>query len=199
MTDHPFFRRALPETKHWDMETLDLRWSNASFLFMYVWDITLSTLFLPFPFPVIPSESFQYLLNFQQSVPSFQCAYILTQLLIAITEKPMSGWKKDKMGNVWRVISDEFLYGLLPFKGEISLSHPDNLTGQTVLAINKGNSSKYIGPSLVFVLLCLSHMQTGRLQLSQLVFLKIRASQLLGVLSMSLLFSLITGDGGEWS
>lgn len=199
MADHPFFRRALPEAKHWDMETLNLRWSNASFLFMYVWDITLSTLFLPFPFPVIPSESFQYLLNFQQSVPSFQCAYILTQLLIAITEKPMSGWKKDKMGNVWRVISDEFLYGLLPFKGEISLSHPDNLSGQTVLAINKGNSSKYIGPSLVFVLLCLSHMQTGRLQLSQLVLLKIRASQLLGVLSMSLLFSLITGDGGEWS
>lgn len=58
------------------------------------------TLFLPFPFPVIPSESFQYLLNFQQSVPSFYCAYILTQLLIAIAEKPMSGWKKEKMGNV---------------------------------------------------------------------------------------------------
>lgn len=99
---------------------LDLRWSKASFLFMCVWDITLSTLFLPFPFPVILSESFQYLLNFQQSVPSFHCAYILTQLLIAIAEKPMSGWKKDKMGNV-SLLSDEFLCDLLPFKGEISL------------------------------------------------------------------------------
>uniref|UniRef100_A0A8C3BHB8 FA complementation group D2 n=1 Tax=Cairina moschata TaxID=8855 RepID=A0A8C3BHB8_CAIMO len=43
------------------------------------------------------SESFQYLLNFQQSIPSFQCAFILTQLLIAISEKPMAGWKKEKM------------------------------------------------------------------------------------------------------
>lgn len=160
--------------------------------------------FLPFPFPFIPSESFQYLLNFQKSVPSFHCAYILTQLLIAIAEKPMSGWKKEKMGNVWRVTQLRWvLVWSLPFKGEISLSHPDNLTGWTVLAINKGSSSKYIGPSLVCVLLCLSHMQTGTLQLSQLVFLKIRASQLSGVLSMSLLFSvgtsLIAGCGGEWS
>ncbi|NWI51741.1 FACD2 protein, partial [Calyptomena viridis] len=46
------------------------------------------------------SESFQYLLNFQQSVPSFQCAYILTQLLIAIAEKPMTGWKKEKMASL---------------------------------------------------------------------------------------------------
>ncbi|XP_031976966.1 Fanconi anemia group D2 protein isoform X1 [Corvus moneduloides] len=46
------------------------------------------------------SESFQYLLNFQQSVPSFHCAYILTQLLIAIAEKPMSGWKKEKMASL---------------------------------------------------------------------------------------------------
>ncbi|NXU90241.1 FACD2 protein, partial [Xiphorhynchus elegans] len=46
------------------------------------------------------SESFQYLLNFQQSVPSFQCAYILTQLLIAIAEKPIAGWKKEKMASL---------------------------------------------------------------------------------------------------
>ncbi|KAI1234423.1 hypothetical protein IHE44_0003473, partial [Lamprotornis superbus] len=46
------------------------------------------------------SESFQYLLNFQQSVPSFHCAYILTQLLIAIAEKPMSGWKKEKLASL---------------------------------------------------------------------------------------------------
>ncbi|XP_023791226.1 Fanconi anemia group D2 protein-like [Cyanistes caeruleus] len=46
------------------------------------------------------SESFQYLLNFQQSVPSFHCAYILTQLLIAVAEKPMSGWKKEKMASL---------------------------------------------------------------------------------------------------
>ncbi|NXK94481.1 FACD2 protein, partial [Formicarius rufipectus] len=46
------------------------------------------------------SESFQYLLNFQQSVPSFRCAYILTQLLIAIAEKPMAGWKKEKMASL---------------------------------------------------------------------------------------------------
>ncbi|XP_052633721.1 Fanconi anemia group D2 protein isoform X3 [Harpia harpyja] len=46
------------------------------------------------------SESFQYLLNFQQSVPSFHCAFILTQLLIAIAEKPMAGWKKEKMASL---------------------------------------------------------------------------------------------------
>ncbi|NWW11073.1 FACD2 protein, partial [Oreocharis arfaki] len=46
------------------------------------------------------SESFQYLLNLQRSVPSFHCAYILTQLLIAIAEKPMSGWKKEKMASL---------------------------------------------------------------------------------------------------
>ncbi|XP_064012720.1 Fanconi anemia group D2 protein [Pogoniulus pusillus] len=46
------------------------------------------------------SESFQYLLNFQQSVPSFHCAFILAQLLIAIAEKPMTGWKKEKMASL---------------------------------------------------------------------------------------------------
>uniref|UniRef100_A0A8C3KYE7 FA complementation group D2 n=1 Tax=Calidris pygmaea TaxID=425635 RepID=A0A8C3KYE7_9CHAR len=46
------------------------------------------------------SESFHYLLNFQQSVPSFQCAFILSQLLIAIAEKPMAGWKKEKMASL---------------------------------------------------------------------------------------------------
>ncbi|NXS94658.1 FACD2 protein, partial [Jacana jacana] len=46
------------------------------------------------------SESFYYLLNFQQSVPSFHCAFILTQLLIAIAEKPMAGWKKEKMASL---------------------------------------------------------------------------------------------------
>ncbi|NXR01746.1 FACD2 protein, partial [Sagittarius serpentarius] len=46
------------------------------------------------------SESFNYLLNFQQSVPNFHCAFILTQLLIAIAEKPMAGWKKEKMASL---------------------------------------------------------------------------------------------------
>ncbi|XP_042655668.1 Fanconi anemia group D2 protein isoform X2 [Tyto alba] len=46
------------------------------------------------------SESFHYLLNFQQSVPNFHCAFILTQLLIAIAEKPMAGWKKEKMASL---------------------------------------------------------------------------------------------------
>ncbi|NXM69215.1 FACD2 protein, partial [Serilophus lunatus] len=46
------------------------------------------------------SETFQYLLNFQQSVPNLQCAHILTQLLIAIAEKPMTGWKKEKMASL---------------------------------------------------------------------------------------------------
>ncbi|XP_074952297.1 Fanconi anemia group D2 protein isoform X3 [Phalacrocorax aristotelis] len=46
------------------------------------------------------SESFHYLLNFHQSVPSFQCAFMLTQLLIAIAEKPMAGWKKEKMASL---------------------------------------------------------------------------------------------------
>ncbi|KAF1420453.1 Fanconi anemia group D2 protein, partial [Spheniscus humboldti] len=46
------------------------------------------------------SESFHYLLNFQQSVPSFHCAFILTQLLMAVAEKPMAGWKKEKMASL---------------------------------------------------------------------------------------------------
>ncbi|XP_069722430.1 Fanconi anemia group D2 protein [Phaenicophaeus curvirostris] len=46
------------------------------------------------------SESFHYLLNFQQSVPSFYCAFILAQLLIAVAEKPMVGWKKEKMASL---------------------------------------------------------------------------------------------------
>uniref|UniRef100_A0A8C9LA26 FA complementation group D2 n=1 Tax=Pavo cristatus TaxID=9049 RepID=A0A8C9LA26_PAVCR len=45
-------------------------------------------------------ESFQYLLNFQQSIPSFQCAFVLTQLLMAISEKPMTGWKREKMASL---------------------------------------------------------------------------------------------------
>uniref|UniRef100_G1MUH9 FA complementation group D2 n=1 Tax=Meleagris gallopavo TaxID=9103 RepID=G1MUH9_MELGA len=52
------------------------------------------------PLEELISESFQYLLNFQQSIPSFQCAFILTQLLMAISEKPVTGWKREKMGNV---------------------------------------------------------------------------------------------------
>uniref|UniRef100_A0A672U4D1 FA complementation group D2 n=1 Tax=Strigops habroptila TaxID=2489341 RepID=A0A672U4D1_STRHB len=46
------------------------------------------------------SESFHYVLNFQQSVPSFYCAFILTQLLITIAEKPMAGWKKEKIASL---------------------------------------------------------------------------------------------------
>ncbi|NXD67820.1 FACD2 protein, partial [Eolophus roseicapillus] len=46
------------------------------------------------------SESFHYLLNFQQSVPNFHCAFILTQLLITITEKPVAGWKKEKIASL---------------------------------------------------------------------------------------------------
>ncbi|XP_065543971.1 Fanconi anemia group D2 protein isoform X2 [Lathamus discolor] len=45
-------------------------------------------------------ESFHYLLNFQQSVPNFHCAFILTQLLITITKKPMDGWKKEKIASL---------------------------------------------------------------------------------------------------
>lgn len=129
-----------------------------------------------FPFLVIPSESFQYLLNFQQSVPSFHCAFILTQLLIAIAEKPMTGWKKEKMGNMLRTSNLRLVFMLLFackswvlslecifWERDFSFS---SLTGRSVLAVNKGNSSKYIGTCLVFVLLCLSHMQEGRLQLT---------------------------------
>ncbi|KAM8994581.1 Fanconi anemia group D2 protein isoform 1-T2 [Ara ararauna] len=46
------------------------------------------------------SESFHYLLNFQQSVPNFHCAFILTQLLITIAEKPVAGWKKEKIASL---------------------------------------------------------------------------------------------------
>ncbi|XP_030314496.1 Fanconi anemia group D2 protein [Calypte anna] len=52
------------------------------------------------PLEELIRESFQYLLNFQQSVPSFHCAFILTQLLIAIAEKPMAGWQKEKMASL---------------------------------------------------------------------------------------------------
>ncbi|KAM6300768.1 Fanconi anemia group D2 protein [Aegotheles albertisi] len=52
------------------------------------------------PLEELISENFHYLLNFQQSVPSFHCAFILTQLLIAIAEKPMTGWKKEKMASL---------------------------------------------------------------------------------------------------
>ncbi|KFZ46267.1 Fanconi anemia group D2 protein, partial [Antrostomus carolinensis] len=52
------------------------------------------------PLEELISESFDYLLNFQQSVPSFHCAFILTQLLIAISEKPMAGRKKEKMASL---------------------------------------------------------------------------------------------------
>uniref|UniRef100_A0A8C3RQS0 FACD2 protein n=1 Tax=Chelydra serpentina TaxID=8475 RepID=A0A8C3RQS0_CHESE len=45
-------------------------------------------------------ESFHYLLNFQHSVPNFQCALTLTQLLIVIAEKPMASWKKDKIASL---------------------------------------------------------------------------------------------------
>uniref|UniRef100_A0A8C2TEY9 FA complementation group D2 n=1 Tax=Coturnix japonica TaxID=93934 RepID=A0A8C2TEY9_COTJA len=44
------------------------------------------------PLEELISESFQYLLNFQQSIPSFQCAFILTQLLMAVSEKPMTAF-----------------------------------------------------------------------------------------------------------
>ncbi|NXF38228.1 FACD2 protein, partial [Nyctibius bracteatus] len=57
------------------------------------------------PLEELISESFHYLLNFQQSVPSFHCAFVLTQLLIAVAEKPMAGWKKEKMAS----LSKQFL------------------------------------------------------------------------------------------
>ncbi|NWI13995.1 FACD2 protein, partial [Crypturellus soui] len=52
------------------------------------------------PLEELISESFQYLVNFQQTVPSFQCAFTLTQLLIAIAEKPMTSWKREKIASL---------------------------------------------------------------------------------------------------
>ncbi|NWV01184.1 FACD2 protein, partial [Upupa epops] len=52
------------------------------------------------PLEELISESFLYLLNFQQSIPSFHCAFILTQLLSAIAEKPVAGWKKEKTASL---------------------------------------------------------------------------------------------------
>nr|XP_048714882.1 Fanconi anemia group D2 protein isoform X2 [Caretta caretta] len=46
------------------------------------------------------SESFHYLLNFQHSIPNFQCALTLIQLLIVIAEKPVASWKKDKIASL---------------------------------------------------------------------------------------------------
>uniref|UniRef100_A0A8C3LGF0 FA complementation group D2 n=1 Tax=Chrysolophus pictus TaxID=9089 RepID=A0A8C3LGF0_CHRPC len=71
------------------------------------------------PLEELISESFQYLLNFQQSVPSFQCAFILTQLLMAISEKPMTGWKREKMAFC---IHREIVSHLLVY-----LEHTDNI------------------------------------------------------------------------
>ncbi|NXA56691.1 FACD2 protein, partial [Nothocercus julius] len=52
------------------------------------------------PLEELISESFQYLVNFQQSVPSFQCAFTLAQLLIAIAEKPVTSWKREKIASL---------------------------------------------------------------------------------------------------
>ncbi|NWJ08367.1 FACD2 protein, partial [Crypturellus undulatus] len=52
------------------------------------------------PLEELISESFQYLVNFQQTVPSFQCAFTLAQLLIAIAEKPMTSWKREKIASL---------------------------------------------------------------------------------------------------
>ncbi|XP_067417363.1 Fanconi anemia group D2 protein [Emydura macquarii macquarii] len=46
------------------------------------------------------SESFHYLLNFQSSIPNFQCALSLTQFLIVIAEKPVASWKKEKIASL---------------------------------------------------------------------------------------------------
>uniref|UniRef100_A0A674K4L2 FA complementation group D2 n=1 Tax=Terrapene triunguis TaxID=2587831 RepID=A0A674K4L2_9SAUR len=75
-----------------------LIWAGTSSLSLYMCDISAmsSSLF----FPVTHSESFHYLLNFQHSVPNFQCALTLTQLLIVIAEKPVASWKKDKIASL---------------------------------------------------------------------------------------------------
>ncbi|NWY07634.1 FACD2 protein, partial [Nothoprocta ornata] len=52
------------------------------------------------PLEELISESFQYLLNFQQSVSSFSSAFTLAQLLIAIAEKPMTSWKREKIASL---------------------------------------------------------------------------------------------------
>uniref|UniRef100_A0A8D0G882 FA complementation group D2 n=1 Tax=Sphenodon punctatus TaxID=8508 RepID=A0A8D0G882_SPHPU len=52
------------------------------------------------PLEELLSQCFHYLLNFQNSVPSFCCALSLTQLLIVIAEKSMASWKKDKIASL---------------------------------------------------------------------------------------------------
>ncbi|XP_025902236.1 Fanconi anemia group D2 protein [Nothoprocta perdicaria] len=52
------------------------------------------------PLEELISESFQYLVNFQQSISSFSSAFTLAQLLIAIAEKPMTSWKREKIASL---------------------------------------------------------------------------------------------------
>ncbi|KYO27801.1 Fanconi anemia group D2 protein [Alligator mississippiensis] len=46
------------------------------------------------------SDAFRYLSNFQHSIPSFQCALELIQVLIIIAEKPLASWKRDKIASL---------------------------------------------------------------------------------------------------
>lgn len=162
------------------MEILDLRWSNASFLFMCL-NITLSALFFTlcfylFPFLSSPARVFSISWISSRVFPvSTVLISSLSSWLPLLRNPCLAGRRRKWVMCEESLISDEFSCVFLPFKGEIFLSHPGNLTGRTALASNKGKSSEYIGPSLVFVLLCLSHVQTGRLQLFQLVFLKIKS------------------------
>lgn len=63
------------------------------------------TFWTPFFFLRPYSQSFQYLLNLQHSVPNIFCALSLSQLLLVIAERSVVKLKNDKIGNVSRILS----------------------------------------------------------------------------------------------
>ncbi|XP_062977137.1 Fanconi anemia group D2 protein [Elgaria multicarinata webbii] len=52
------------------------------------------------PLEELLSQSFQYLLNFQQSVPNIYCALSLTQLLLVIAEKSVVNLKNNEIASI---------------------------------------------------------------------------------------------------
>ncbi|XP_015262873.1 PREDICTED: Fanconi anemia group D2 protein [Gekko japonicus] len=52
------------------------------------------------PLEELLRQSFQYLQNFQDSVPNIYCALSLTQLLLAVAEKSVTNLKNDKIASI---------------------------------------------------------------------------------------------------
>lgn len=89
---------------HWWRQDINLAetwisiWNS---FYIYTWYCNIVNISSSLLFPVIYSDAFRYLSNFQHSIPSFQCALELIQVLIIIAEKPLASWKRDKIGNIY--------------------------------------------------------------------------------------------------